>query len=101
MNLDARDRFEVIIDKVFKVNTVPTAAVTGEPNAAALAMPDCHSELVVDEFRKLKRRDVQYKSDGLAATDIQTGCLWFWLTCEDTVAEWGFQGNARLRYYDN
>jgi len=101
MDLNFRERYEIIMDKTYQMNLVTSGPASLSTDL--FAQVGINSELKVDEFRKLKRREVQYKADGSNAngTDIQTGALWFFVVSSENAAiQMSFVGNARLRYYD-
>jgi len=102
IDLDQRERFEVIIDKIFVINNALTTTGILSTDTAAYNAPGSGNGMFVDEFRKLKRREVQYKSDTVTAavTDIQTGALHAFICSDDATAKILFEGVVRLRYYD-
>lgn len=99
MNLDNRDRYEIIMDKL---GTVSVTVNTNGISTANTVIPSQDSDLIVEEFRKLKRRDVAFKTDsvGPAGSSIQSGSLVFFIVPSATNSL-SFRGSIRLRYYDN
>jgi len=101
MDLNFRERYEIIMDKTYQCNAVTTDASALSTDAHTQV--GVNSELKVDEFRKLKRREVQYKADStnVSGVDIQTGALWlFCVSNFNAASQFTLVANARLRYYD-
>lgn len=93
VNLDNRDRFEVIRDKMF---------VLGRSNNTATQTSDTAFPLIVEEYIKLGNREVVYNA-GTAGTvgDIQSGSLYvIWISSEANASGVTFNGSFRLRFLD-
>lgn len=99
MNLDGRDRYEIIMDKMGSLSQV---AVTGGEASSPNVVPGQDSDLIIEEFRKLKRREVQYKFDALneGGANVQSGALVFFVVAS-SPGGFNYTANLRLRYYDN
>lgn len=99
MNLDGRDRYEIIMDKMGSLSGVITTAGTGTGTSV---VPGQDSDVLIEEFRKLKRREVQYKFDALndGGANVQSGSLVFFVVASKEGA-FSYDANLRLRYYDN
>lgn len=97
VNLNNRDRFEVITDRRFYL--------PGFQNANGLFLPTATADdMHVEVYSKLKGREVHFKADSVPCVigDIATGSLLL-LTFGATalnLAVWTFTGSIRLRYSD-
>lgn len=97
LNLNNRDRFEIILDRRF---FLPTSTVAGTASNVTATADMMHVEL----FKRLRNREVHFKADSTPGviTDIATGSLLL-VTIGDVVAGsefWNFFGSLRLRYSD-
>lgn len=102
VNLNNRDRFEILLDRQWcmapsntSTGTAPLAGMTSMPN-------DDH--MTIDWFVKLRNRETHYKSDGSPAVigDLSTGNLVFITFGNLTTGQEPYQLNAsiRIRYSD-
>jgi len=99
LNLNNRDRFEIIMDKQHVLG--PITAGGANENAG---FTDGDAFGCVDWFYKLKNRETHYKADSSPAVigDISTGCL-FMVTFANYAAGgecYAFNASIRLRYSD-
>jgi len=98
INLNNRDRFEVILDKRFWLPGSNNLGTVTGLNGGTTAEP-------VLEYRNLRGRETVFRSDGSpgSITDIASGSL---LMCtfgdlDGTTAPWNFTFSCRLKFKDN
>lgn len=97
INLNNRDRFEIIVDRRF---FLPGTTATGVSAQVAATCDPMHFEI----YSKLKNREVHFKADSSPGVigDIATGSLVL-ITIGDKASgsdPWGMDLNIRLRYSD-
>lgn len=97
LNMNNRDRFEIILDKRFML---PGVTATG--GAGVFGGGD--QTHTVEEFRNLKGREVQFRSDTVPSTiaDIAAGSL-IMITFGDrpnTASPWLLTFSCRIKYTD-
>lgn len=98
INLDNRDRFEILRDVSFPTNIVPAAAVQ-----STLVFDPTKPTYNVDLYIPLKGKEVMFNSNNAGTSaDIQTGALYIF--CANFVTgnnnKYQMQYTSRLRYYD-
>jgi len=96
INMNNRERFEVILDKRFWLPGITAAGGQGINSGATNG--------TVEEFRNLRGRETQFRSDTVPSTvaDIASGSL-LMITMSDvaaTQAPWQFTFSSRLKYKD-
>lgn len=102
LNMNNRDRFDVIIDEQW---VLPNVATGSDPGVNATGMTDGLFNCQKDLFRDLRNRDVVFKSDtspqGMIG-DIATGGLVMWTIGNFTAATapWSMLMSIRLRFAD-
>lgn len=97
LNLNNRDRFKVIVDKRFFLPGSTAGVSQGAPSPAM-------SEMKIQEYRRLKMLDTQYKADSSPAVigDIATGSLLMLTYGTQTVGTgYNLGVSLRLRFVDN
>lgn len=102
INLDNRNRFEMIRDYKFVLPSV-TRDVTPKDTFVQGTSVHCTKqaqEFIIDDYIKLKRRVTQYSASTADAGAVSTGALWIY-AYGIGVAAWEAQISTRLRYYDN
>jgi len=97
INMNNRDRFEIILDKRFMLPGVTATATAGVFGGG-------DQNHTVEEFRNLKGREVQYRSDTVPSSigDIAAGSL-IMLSFGDrpnVASPWLFTFSCRLKYND-
>lgn len=94
VNLDNRDRFEIIRDRVFclgAIDTTATQTYTGSPQ-----------NIAIDEYVRLGNRETVFNA-GTAGTvgDIQSGSLYVvWISNQANATGATFVGSYRTRFID-
>lgn len=97
INLNNRDRFEVILDKRFWLPGSNSAATVTGLNGGTNAG-------TVEEFRNLRNRETQYKADSIPGVigDINNGALVMFTfgDLNGATAPWQFAFSCRVKYKD-
>ncbi len=93
INMNNRGRFIIVMDKTYSL-----------PCSSALVANNDASNLVVEEYRKLKGMETVYKASTNPGSpgDISQGGLWFYVVANQAsgVIGYTFSGTIRTRYYD-
>lgn len=101
INLDNRDRFEILKDVAFPTAYFSPATAASRTNQNIL--DKVRSTVNVDLFIPLKGREVVFNSNNAgSAADIQTGALYLMTTNQETANNnlYTMEYTTRLRYYD-
>lgn len=102
MNLNNRERFRLLMDKVFYIGAFVNSAVVGLPATPGFSNM---AQSFVKKFKQNMKLDVVF-NNGNAGTqgDIQTGGIWmFFATTVECSAANGaplINGVSRIRFYD-
>lgn len=97
LNMNNRERFQIIRDKRFSLPAVTNTA--GVLTNMTLQDPIKQS-FQIDEFCDMKGLEITYNANATAGiADITAGAVYI-VTFGNTGVTWSLQGENRLRYYD-